>query len=207
MLKELLERYPELESCKDAIETAREKMITSFENGNKLLVCGNGGSCADSEHIVGELMKGFLLRREIPQADRDAMKSLFPEDGDHLADNLQGALPAISLTTHSGLISAFANDVDPEMIYAQQVYGYGVKGDIFVGLTTSGNSGNVVKAAMVAKSLGMVVIGLVGAKECKLDKIADVVIHAPETETFKVQELHLPIYHYLCAACEDKFFG
>ncbi len=207
MLKELLERYPELESCKDAIETAREKMITSFENGNKLLVCGNGGSCADSDHIVGELMKGFLLRREIPQADRDAMKSLFPEDGDHLADNLQGALPAISLTTHSGLISAFANDVDPEMIYAQQVYGYGVKGDIFVGLTTSGNSGNVVKAAMVAKSLGMVVIGLVGAKECKLDKIADVVIHAPETETFKVQELHLPIYHYLCAACEDKFFG
>lgn len=207
MLKELLERYPELESCKDAIETAREKMITSFENGNKLLVCGNGGSCADSDHIVGELMKGFLLRREIPQADRDAMKSLFPEDGDHLADNLQGALPAISLTTHSGLISAFANDVDPEMIYAQQVYGYGIKGDIFVGLTTSGNSGNVVKAAMVAKSLGMVVIGLVGAKECKLDKIADVVIHAPETETFKVQELHLPIYHYLCAACEDKFFG
>lgn len=207
MLKELIERYPKLESCRNAIETAREKMIASFENGNKLLVCGNGGSCADSDHIVGELMKGFLLRREIPQADRDAMKSLFPEDGDHLADNLQGALPAISLTTHSGLISAFANDVDPEMIYAQQVYGYGVKGDIFVGLTTSGNSGNVVKAAMVAKSLGMVVIGLVGAKECKLDKIADVVIHAPETETFKVQELHLPIYHYLCAACEDKFFG
>ena len=207
MLKELIERYPKLESCRNAIETAREKMIASFENGNKLLVCGNGGSCADSDHIVGELMKGFLLRREIPQADRDAMKSLFPEDGDHLADNLQGALPAISLTTHSGLISAFANDVDPEMIYAQQVYGYGVKGDIFVGLTTSGNSGNVVKAAMVAKSLGMVVIGLVGAKECKLDKIADVVILSPETETFKVQELHLPIYHYLCAACEDKFFG
>lgn len=207
MLKELLERYPELESCREAIESAKEKMISAFADGKKLLVCGNGGSCADSDHIVGELMKGFLLRREIPKADREGMKELFPECGDYLADNLQGAMPAISLTAHSGLISAFANDVAPDMVYAQQVYGYGIKGDVFVGLTTSGNSANVVNAAMVAKTKGMTVIGLVGAKDCKLDGIADVVIHAPETETFKVQELHLPIYHYLCAACEDKFFG
>ena len=140
MLKELLERYPELESCKDAIDTAREKMITSFENGNKLLVCGNGGSCADSEHIVGELMKGFLLRREIPQADRDAMKSLFPEDGDHLADNLQGALPAISLPSQSAILSAFINDVEPDMMYAQLVYGYASEKEVVIGRSTSGNS-------------------------------------------------------------------
>jgi D-sedoheptulose 7-phosphate isomerase len=207
MLTELLGRYSELESCKDAIEYAKEKMISAFADGKKLLVCGNGGSCADSDHIVGELMKGFLLRREIPQADRKTMKELFPEEGDYLADNLQGAIPAISLTAHSGLISAFSNDVVPDMVYAQQVYGYGVKDDIFLGITTSGNSKNVVNAAMVAKALGMTVIALAGAKKCKLDRIADVVIHVPETETFKVQELHLPIYHYLCAACEDKFFG
>ena len=207
MLKELLERYPELESCREAIESAKEKMISAFADGKKLLVCGNGGSCADSDHIVGELMKGFLLRREIPKVDREAMKELFTECGDYLADNLQGAMPAISLTAHAGLISAFANDVAPDMVYAQQVYGYGIKGDVFVGLTTSGNSANVVNAAMVAKTKGMIVIGMVGAKDCRLDEIADVVIHAPETETFKVQELHLPIYHYLCAACEDKFFG
>lgn len=207
MLTELLKRYSELESCKDEIECAKEKMISAFADGKKLLVCGNGGSCADSDHIVGELMKGFLLRREISQTDRKAMKELFPEAGDYLADNLQGALPAISLTAHSGLISAFSNDVAPDMVYAQQVYGYGKKGDAFLGITTSGNSDNVVNAAMVAKALDLTVIAMVGENKCKLDKIADLVIHVPEAETFKVQELHLPIYHYLCAACEDKFFG
>lgn len=206
MLNELLKRYPQLEESKDAIENVTEKMISAFKSGNKLLVCGNGGSCADSDHIVGELMKGFLLRREIPQEHRDTLNKLFPDYSKYLADNLQGALPAISLTNHSGLISAFANDVAPDMVYAQQVYGYGKEGDIFIGLTTSGNSTNVLNAAMIAKTLGMTVIGMVGQKECKFDKIADIVIHAPETETFKVQELHLPIYHYLCAACEQHFF-
>lgn len=206
MLNELIQRYPELESCKDTIIDAKNIMCETFKNGGKLLVCGNGGSCADSDHIVGELMKGFLKRRELPETEREKFKKLFGDKGDYLADNLQGAVPAISLTSHSGLISAFANDVDPEMIYAQQVYGYAKENDVFIGITTSGNSANVVNAAMVAKATGMRVIGMVGAKSCKLDDIADVVIHAPETETFKVQELHLPIYHYLCASCEEDIF-
>ncbi|MBQ2613928.1 MAG: SIS domain-containing protein [Clostridia bacterium] len=207
MFNNLLTKYPELVKCKDAISDAKERMIAAFAEGKKLLVCGNGGSCADSDHIVGELMKGFLLRRPVPQEERAKLQELFPQEAEILANNLQGALPAISLNAHSGLISAFANDVAPEMVYAQQVYGYGNEGDLFLGLTTSGNSENVVKAAMIAKAKKMTVIALVGEKDCKLDKIADVVIHAPKSETFQVQELHLPIYHYLCAACEEHFFA
>jgi len=206
-MKELLKRYPMLAACEEAIIAAKDIMINSFENGGQLLVCGNGGSSADSDHIVGELMKGFLLKREIPQGFRDELKEIFPDSADYIADNLQGAIPAISLTSQSGLISAFANDVKPDMVYAQQVYGYGKINDVFIGLTTSGNSANVVNAAMVAKAGGLFVIGMTGEWECKLDNIADVVIHVPESETFKVQELHLPVYHYLCAECERALFG
>lgn len=204
MLNELMERYPALISAGDAIKKAEGILLECFKNGGKLLVCGNGGSCADSDHIVGELMKGFLLKRKIPDTMREKLSEY--EDGTYLADNLQGAVPAVSLTAHAGLISAFANDVAPDMVYAQQVYGYAKKGDVLIGITTSGNSANVVNAAKVAKACGMKVIGLTGKNENKLDKISDVVIHAPETETFKVQELHLPIYHYLCAKCEQEIF-
>lgn len=204
MFRELTERYPKLRECAKEIEKAEKILLECFKSGNKLLVCGNGGSCADSDHIVGELMKGFLLKRKIG-ADMRKKLAMF-ENSEYLADNLQGALPAISLAAHGGLISAFANDVKADMIYAQQVFGYAKEGDVLIGITTSGNSANVVNAAKVAKACGMRVIGLTGKNENKLDKISDVVIHAPETETYKVQELHLPIYHYLCAKCEKEIF-
>lgn len=204
MLNELIARYPILSSCREEIAKSREILLECFKNGGKLLVCGNGGSCADSDHIVGELMKGFLLKRKLPEHMKNALSQY--EDGEFLYENLQGAMPAISLTTHAGLISAFGNDVEPCMVYAQQVYGYAKEGDVLVGITTSGNSANIVNAAKVAKVCGMKVIGLTGKNENKLDKISDVTVHAPETETYKVQELHLPIYHYLCAECEREMF-
>lgn len=207
MINELLDRYPALKGCREQLESAKDILLTAFKNGKKLLVCGNGGSCADSNHIVGELMKGFLLRREIPEADRKMLTGLFPDKGGYLADNLQGAIPAISLTAQSALISAFANDVEPDMVYAQQVYGYAQEGDVLIAITTSGNSKNAVNAAMVAKACGMCVIGLTGERACELDKMSDIVIHVPERETFKVQELHLPVYHYLCSECEKEIFG
>jgi D-sedoheptulose 7-phosphate isomerase len=206
-MEELLERYPALKECEEMIKKAENILLKAFQNGGKLLVCGNGGSCADSGHIVGELMKGFLLKREIPNAMRKKLEYVSPELGGYLAENLQGALPAISLNAQSALISAFANDIDADMIYAQQVYGYAEPGDVFLGITTSGNSKNVVNAALVAKACGMQVIGLVGKNPCCLDKSADAVIHVPETETYKVQELHLPVYHCLCARCEKEIFG
>lgn len=204
MLNELLNRYPILSECRNEIVKAEEILIDRFKNGNKLLVCGNGGSCADGDHIVGELMKGFLSKRKVSDDVREKL-SVY-DDGKYLADNLQGAIPAISLNLHSGLISAYANDVKADMIYAQQVFGYAKEGDVFIGITTSGNSANVVNAAKVAKMCKMKVIALTGKGENKLDKVADVVVHAPEFETFKVQELHLPIYHYLCAKCEKEIF-
>ncbi len=207
MMELLLKRYPQLQVCADALEVSRMLLVECYRQGSKLLVCGNGGSCADSDHIVGELMKGFLLRRPIPQEFRNQLRALAPDHAEILSDQLQGALPAISLTNHSALLSAFANDMQPELVYAQQVYGYGKPGDVFLGITTSGNSSNVVYAAIVAKALGMKVIALVGEQPCKLDTWADVAIHVPCQETYQVQELHLPIYHYLCASCEAALFS
>ena len=207
MLNELLTRYPSLNECNDAIVNADKAIIDTYENGGKLLVCGNGGSCADSEHIVGELMKGFLSMRPLDEDYKNELKAANPELDDEMLSRLQGALPAISLTGHPGLSSAFLNDVDPSLIFAQQLFGLGNCGDVFIGITTSGNSGNVVKAAQLAKALGLTVIGLTGQKGGKLKEIADVCVCVPETETFKVQELHLPVYHYLCASAEKHFFG
>ena len=207
MLELLLKRYPELSVCRETLEASRELLLECYRSGGKLLVCGNGGSCADSDHIVGELMKGFLLRRPIPEEFRDTLKSVAPDYEEQLVNSLQGALPAISLTAHGALLSAFANDMQPDMIYAQQIYGYGRPGDVFLGITTSGNSNNVVHAAVVAKALGMKVIALVGECSCRLDEWADVAIHVPRKETYQVQELHLPVYHYLCAACEAEMFS
>ncbi len=207
MFNELLERYPCLSACKDEIKLADQIIINTYEDGGKLLVCGNGGSCADAEHIVGELMKGFLSMRPLDDWYKDELKSANPELTDDMLCKLQGALPAIALTGHNGLSTAYLNDVDPSLTFAQQLFGYGVEGDVFVGITTSGNSDNVCKAAQLAKALGIKVIGLTGMKGGKLKEIADVCICVPETETFKVQELHLPVYHYLCASVENHFFG
>jgi D-sedoheptulose 7-phosphate isomerase len=207
MIDTLTERYPDLSGCADSISEAHALLKTAFSGSSKLLVCGNGGSAADSEHIVGELMKGFRLRRPISAADRKRFVELFPEDGTAIADHLQGALPAIALTGAIALNTAFSNDVAPEMAFAQQVYGYGVAGDVLIGISTSGNSANVIRAAQVARMLRMKVIGLTGPSGGRLAQFCDVVIRAPGNETAEVQERHLPIYHALCAALEREFFS
>lgn len=196
MLNELLNRYPILNDCVSDIEEAKDLIIECYEKGGKVLVCGNGGSCADSEHIVGELMKGFLLKRPVND-------ERIPFE---LREKLQGALPAISLPSQSAILSAYINDVDPEMMYAQLVYGYARQGDVIIGLSTSGNSKNIVNAVKIANCLGAKTIAMTGQKESVLSDISDITVKVPETETFKVQELHLPVYHYLCAAVEKHFF-
>ena len=203
----LIERYPSLAVCKASIQTAYDTMKQAYTEGRKLLVCGNGGSAADSEHIVGELMKEFKLKREVYKNQAEAMKQIDPELGDILAKHLQGALPAIALTGHSSLTTAFMNDSNPELIFAQQVNGYGKPGDIFLGISTSGNSRNVLFAAVAAKAKGLKVIGLTGHNPCKLAQLADICIQVPETDTYKIQELHLPVYHCLCMMLEEHFFG
>ena len=195
-MDKLLERYPALECCVKDINAALELIINTYKNGGKVLVCGNGGSAADSEHIVGELMKGFMIKRSV---DDERIPV-------YLRTNLQGALPAISLPSQSAILSAFINDVDPEMMYAQLVYGYGNKNDLLICLSTSGNSKNCVNAAEVAKYIGVRVLSLTGSKKSKLSEISDCTIKVPETETYKVQEYHLPVYHYLCAMTEKTFF-
>ncbi len=206
-LQLLIERYPRLTVCQEDIKRAYEILETAYQKGGKLLVCGNGGSASDAEHIVGELMKEFKLKRKVYGNHAATLKEIDPELGQVLADNLQGALPAISLTGHSSLQTAFMNDVVPELVFAQQVNGYGKEGDVFLGISTSGNSKNVLYAAVNAKAKGLKVIGLTGSKENKLMKYSDVCIRVPETETYKIQELHLPVYHCLCLMLEEKFFG
>ena len=195
-MDDLVKRYPELEKCLVDIKKTVDLMIETYENGGKILICGNGGSCADCEHIVGELMKGFLLKREVSD-------ERIPDD---IRGKLQGALPAISLPSQTAVLSAYINDVDPEMMYAQMLYGYARENDLFIGLSTTGNSKNVVNAAKVAKALNIKTVAMTGEKESKLSDICDVTIKAPATETYKIQELHLPVYHYLCVEVEKRFF-
>ena len=205
-LRILIERYSQLAVCKEDIKRSYLILEEAYTKGCKLLVCGNGGSASDSEHIVGELMKEFKLKRKVFSDHAAMLKEIDPELGQILADNLQGALPAISLTGHSALQTAYMNDAVPELVFAQQVNGYGKPGDVFLGISTSGNSKNVLYAAVNAKAKGLKVLGLTGAKENKLMKYADVCIRVPETETYKIQELHLPVYHCLCLMLEDHFF-
>ena len=203
----LITRYPQLEACKEDIINAYEILENAYANDRKVLVCGNGGSASDSEHIVGELMKEFKLKRKVYADQAEAMKQIDSEMGATLAENLQGALPAICLTGHSSLSTAFMNDANADLVFAQQVNGYGKANDVFLGISTSGNSKNVCYAAITAKSKGLKVIGLTGAKESKMTKLGDCCIRVPETETYKIQELHLPVYHCLCLMLEDHFFG
>lgn len=205
-LTELTERYPVLKQVEDDIKALYETVRESYENGGKLLIAGNGGSCADSEHIVGELMKGFVKQRSVPEEMAESLKAVDPERGEKLACSLQQGLAAIALTGHTALSTAFLNDVDGEVIYAQQVYGYGKPGDVLLGITTSGNSENIMYAAVAAKAKGMKVVGLTGRDGGKLKGICDAAVVVPETETFKIQELHLPVYHALCLMLEEHFF-
>lgn len=203
----LIERYPQLLECRESIQAAYDILKEAYAKDRKLLVCGNGGSASDSEHIVGELMKEFKLKREVYHDQAEAMQRIDPELGGILAKHLQGALPAIALTGHSSLTTAFMNDSNPELIFAQQVNGYGKAGDVFLGISTSGNSRNILFAAVTAKSKGLKVIGLTGQKPNRLAQLADVCIQVTETETYKIQELHLPVYHCLCMMLEEHFFG
>lgn len=208
-LELLIERYPALSVCKDDIEKAYEILEECFATGHKLLIAGNGGSCSDGEHIAGELMKGFKLQRKCSEEFAERLKSIDAERGAELAGKLQGGLPTIALDNHQALNTAYINDVANGglLTYAQQVYGYGKDGDVLLGISTSGNSKNVAYATVVARALGMKVIGLTGAKGGNLANVADVAIKVPETETYMIQELHLPVYHCLCLMLEERFFG
>ena len=197
-----MEHYPQLQCCAEEITQAIDAIVDMAANGAKLLLCGNGGSAADSDHIVGELMKGFLKKR--PLTDEEI--AAFGEDGEKIARGLQRGLGAVSLHSQSSLLTAYMNDEDPALVYAQTLYSLGRRGDVLIAISTSGNSENVLYAAKVAKAKGIKVIAMVGERSCKLDGVADVVIHVGDTETYRVQELHLPVYHWLCAAVEDHFF-
>lgn len=208
-LETLIKRYPALSVCEEEIEKAYEIMEECFATGHKLLIAGNGGSCADGEHIAGELMKGFKLPRKCTEEFAKKLKSIDAGRGAELAEKLQGGLPTIALDNHQALNTAYVNDVENGglLTYAQQVYGYGKAGDVLLGISTSGNSKNVAYAAVVARAKGMKVIGLTGAKGGNLVSAADVTIKVPETETYMIQELHLPVYHCLCLMLEERFFG
>ena len=203
----LVNRYPVLNSVKDEIVEAYFLLVESYKNEGKLLIAGNGGSAADEEHIVGELMKGFKLPRKLNENFTDKLISENEELGTVLAESLQGALPAIALDGHPALSTAYMNDCEPLLCFAQQVNGYGKAGDVFLGISTSGNSKNILYAATTAHAKGMKVIGLTGAKDSKLTQMSDVCIKVPQTETYMIQELHLPVYHCLCLMLEDEFFG
>lgn len=203
----LLERYPVLEECKRAIVSVYETIRTCYMNEGKLLVCGNGGSAADAEHIVGELMKAFVKPRRLGTDFSEILKQIDTEKGKVLSEQLQGSLPAIALDGHLALSTAYMNDCDPLLCFAQQVNGYGRKEDVLLAISTSGNSGNVIYAAVTAKAKDMKLIGLTGKKESALSRLSDVCIRVPEIETYKIQELHLPVYHCLCLMLEEYFFG
>ena len=206
ILDTLITRYPVLAPMKGQIQAAHDLLAASFASGGKLMLCGNGGSACDCEHIAGELMKSFVLPRPLGQQDAEALKAA-GDAGDRLASALQQGLPCIVLNGLPGLSSAFANDEEPALVYAQQAWVYAREGDVLLGVTTSGNSDNVVQAAIAAKARGAKIIGLTGQKLGRLAPLCDVLLNVPDTETFRVQELHLPIYHALCLMLEEHFFG
>lgn len=206
-LEILVNRYPELSAVKKEISEAYQILENCYAKEGKLLAAGNGGSAADAEHIVGELMKGFKLPRKPEAGFADKLVKENEELGTVLAESLQGALPAIALDGHPALSTAYMNDCEPLLCFAQQVNGYGKSGDVFWGISTSGNSKNVLYAATTAHAKGMKVIGLTGAKSSKLEQMSDVCIKVPQTETYMIQELHLPVYHCLCLMLEERFFG
>lgn len=206
-IRTLLGRYPQLESSRREIVEAYLALEACYRRGGTLLAAGNGGSAADADHIVGELMKSFRLLRPV---DEDCAKRLREADaarGAMLSKTLQRALPAISLASHGALMTAYINDTDPQSVYAQLLYGYGRPGDVFLGISTSGNSPNILNAAVTARANGIKVIGLTGGSGGELAKLADIAVKVPETETYRIQELHLPVYHCWCLMLEERFFG
>lgn len=206
-LEELIRRYPQLLPVQLEIKKAAEYLITCYRQGGKVLVCGNGGSCSDSDHIVGELMKGFEHKRPVGDKLRKELLALDTERGKYLSEHLQQGLPAISLAAHNALITAVANDTDANLIFAQQIVGYGNAGDILVAISSSGNSRNILDAALTARAKGMSVVGLTGESGGKLKPLCDILINVAGKSTAHVQELHLPVYHTLCQMVEKSIFG
>lgn len=209
-IDEVLARCPILKPLSDEMIRAAEAVCACHRAGDKVLVCGNGGSASDSEHIVGELAKGFVLRRAIPQEHAGQLrrgKGSSEEERHELVEKLQRGVAAISLTGHPALASAIDNDTGRQMIFAQQVYVYGRPGDVLIGLSTSGNSGNVVRALAVARAFGLTTVGFTGSRPARMDTLCDILLKVPAEETHKIQELHLPVYHTLCLLVEQELFG
>lgn len=206
ILDEMISRYPALESCRKDITEACRAVIDGYRNQGKLLLCGNGGSCADADHIVGELMKSFTKDRPIDHDLRSSLMAVSSERGALIADGLQNALPAISLNAHGALFSAISNDMDASLVYAQQIAGYGEKNDVLLAMSTSGNSRNIIDAVITAKAKGLTVIGLTGQTGGEMKQYCDIAICVPATGTPQVQELHLPAYHAICSIVENSFF-
>lgn len=198
-VENLVTRYPQLKDCAPAIEQIVCEIVAAHKNGGKVLLCGNGGSAADCEHISGELLKGFLSKRKIGENEYPALSG-------ELRENLQKAIPAIPLGSLSALYTAFCNDVSPELTFAQLVFAFGKKEDVFIGISTSGNAKNVAAAAETANALGIKTVALTGARESNLSALCQITVQVPETETYKIQELHLPVYHAICAEVERRVF-
>jgi D-sedoheptulose 7-phosphate isomerase len=207
VLEKLFERHAELNFLQSKITAAAGIIIDSYKSGGKVLICGNGGSSSDSGHIAGELMKGFVKRRPLGTALQEKIRSHSPEYGAMLTGSLQQGLPAISLSAHTGLLTAIINDINGDLVFAQQVTGYGKEGDVLLGLSSSGNAKDVLYAFIVAKAMGLKTIGMTGASGGKMKGECDVLINVPETETYLVQELHLPVYHAICLMVEGEFFN
>ncbi len=205
-MNDIFERYECLNVCRESMEKGVQMICDTYINGGKILVCGNGGSCADAEHIVGELMKSFVLPRKIPSNDFKKLENLLGEEAREFYDCLQCGIPAFSLASQTGVMTAYNNDVNADMVYAQLVYASAKENDLLIGISTSGNSVNVVNAVKVAKAFGIKTLCLTGQKKCVLDDYADCIIKVPQTETYKIQELHLPVYHYLCLEAEKTLF-
>jgi len=206
ILNEMVARYPALESCKTDILQACNAIIGCYSNHGKLLLCGNGGSCADADHVVSELMKSFEKGRPVPNDLKDGLKKASGERGAFIADNLENGLPAISLSAHGALCTAISNDMDASLVYAQQIVGYGKAGDLLLAISTSGNSQNIIDAVITAKAKGLTVIGLTGQNGGKMKQYCDIAICVPSTTTPEVQEYHLPVYHTICRIVENRFF-
>ncbi len=206
ILNDMINRYPALEDCKYDIREACKAVINCYSNHGKLLLCGNGGSCSDADHIVGELMKSFERKRPIDKTLEGSLKSVSGERGAFIADRLQNALPAISLNAHSALYSAISNDMDANLVFAQQIVGYGQKNDVLIAMSTSGNSQNIIDAAITAKAKGLTVIGLTGENGGRMKQYCDIAICVPSLSTPEVQEYHQPIYHTICRIAENRFF-
>lgn len=203
----LLERFPVLHSLHGELLRCVETLAQTFSNGGKLLVCGNGGSAADSLHITGELMKSFVRKRPIPEAAARKIRAAYPNLAEYYISNLQGTMPTISLVGETALMTAYGNDNTAELVFAQQVYGYGRAGDTLLAISTSGNSVNVLHAARIARVMGLQVIGLTGETGGNLAGLSDTLLAVPSRITYQIQELHLPVYHALCLAVESEMFG